>query len=466
MTDLKQQLNPMSGFILSEGAKLTDYDQSIITALYQPIIGPDALVLLNTFWNLIDQQPLISERILHTTLMNIVNLSPQAIVASRGRLEAVNLMQTWHNTDTLGEYYVYELHAPLQPQQFFTDELMSVLLLSAVESSYYQKLQQRFQLRQLRQIDGDNISQKITDVFNVSSDAFQKVASLTPKSSQRQNKATIAYDEIVAENAADFDFELLVDSLQNTGINRQTLELKRNMLFALHQTVGINELELSKYIRKTMTFDTFEINDDLLKQQVIDAYRPRNKQMAPKVADTSATLNTKVADNEVTTLPVAVQTVLRNAAELKPREFLQSVKEEKNGFPTANEVKTITDVIEANVLPLEVVNILIFYVLITLGRDNINRAYFNSIANTLSQNHISDALNALKFLGKFQREQQTKVTKKYATGRSSKKVETKPTYAKEPTPEVSASELAATKASLERLKQSRLQQDKAQGGQA
>ncbi|CAH0418511.1 DnaD domain protein [Periweissella ghanensis] len=466
MTDLNHQLNPMSGFILSEGAKLTDYDQSIITALYQPIIGPDAMVLLNTFWNLIEEQPRISERILHTTLMNIVNLAPQAIVAARGRLEAVNLMQTWHNTDTLGEYYVYELHAPLQPQQFFTDELMSVLLLSAVESSYYQKLQQRFQLRQLVQIDGDNISQKITDVFNVSSEAFQKVASLTPTPTQRQVTAKIAYDEIGANNSATFDFELIVDSLQNTGINRQTLELKRNMLFALHQTVGINELELSKYIRKTMTFDTFEINDDLLKQQVIDAYRPRPKQAkeATKIAATPTTA--KVDENELATLPVAVQTVLRNAQELNPREFLQSVKEEKNGFPTANEVKTITDVIEANVLPLEVVNILIFYVLITLGRDNINRAYFNSIANTLSQNHVADALNALKFLGKFQREQQNKVTKKYATGRSSKKVETKPTYATTPAPTVTANELAATQASLERLKQSRIQHDKAHGGQA
>lgn len=466
MTDLNHQLNPMSGFILSEGAKLTDYDQSIITALYQPIIGPDAIVLLNTFWNLIEEQPRISERILHTTLMNIVNLAPQAIVAARGRLEAVNLMQTWHNTDTLGEYYVYELHAPLQPQQFFTDELMSVLLLSAVESSYYQKLQQRFQLRQLVQIDGDNISQKITDVFNVSSEAFQKVASLTPTPTQRQVTATIAYDEIGANNSTTFDFELIVDSLQNTGINRQTLELKRNMLFALHQTVGINELELSKYIRKTMTFDTFEINDDLLKQQVIDAYRPRPKQ-AKEATKTAATPTTaKVDENELATLPVAVQTVLRNAQELNPREFLQSVKEEKNGFPTANEVKTITDVIEANVLPLEVVNILIFYVLITLGRDNINRAYFNSIANTLSQNHVADALNALKFLGKFQREQQNKVTKKYATGRSSKKVETKPTYATTPAPTVTANELAATQASLERLKQSRIQHDKAHGGQA
>ncbi|MCM0598621.1 DnaD domain protein [Periweissella fabalis] len=464
MTDFKQQLNPMSGFILSEGAKLTDYDQSIITALYQPIIGPEAMVLLNTLWNLIDQKPLLSERILHTTLMNIVNLSPQAIVIARGRLEAVNLMQTWHNVDTLGEYYVYEMHAPLQPQQFFTDELMSVLLLSAVESSYYQKLQQRFQLRQLAKIDGENISQKITDVFNINSEAFKTVADLPTNPVQRQTNATIAYDEIVTKNKATFDFELLVDSLQNTGINRKTLELKRNMLFALHQTMGINELELSKYIRRTMTFDTFEINDDLLKQQVIEAYRPQNKQgIETNKVDVSS--STSLSENEISSLPVAVQTVLRNAQELKPREFLQSIKEEKHGFPTTNEVKTITDVIEANVLPLEVVNILIFYVLITLGRDNINRAYFNSIANTLSQNRITDALKALKFLGKFQREQQNKVTKRYATGRANKKVETKPTYVDTPAPKVTASELAATKASLNRLKKSRLQQDKVRGGQ-
>lgn len=462
MAEQQTHLNPMSGFILSEGAKLTDYDRTVIYALYQPILGPDATILLTTFWNLLTDEPMLSERMLHTELMNIVNLAPQAILAARGRLEALNLMQTWHNNDALGEYFIYELHAPLLPQQFFMDDLMSVLLLNAVGPKYYQSLQQRFKLRQLATINGDDISQKITDIFTINSETFKTVSKLTIMPDQRNQRAELEESDLINEASKSFDFELLFDALSNTGIRRDALMMKRNLFYSLHQTFGINELSLSQVIRQTMTFDTQEINDEQLKQKVVDMFANAKTGVSKEKSLAVTKVNPKPS---VIKEPKnkAVAQFLSDARELKPLEFLQSIKVQRNGYPTSNEIKTITDVVEKNVLPLQVINSLIFYVLMSLGRDNINRAYFNSIANTLSQNRLTDAYQALKFLANYQREKEKKQTKPFSGNGVYKKVESKPVY-KQPQPQtVSKAQVEATKERLARLKESRLNQADQQG---
>lgn len=462
MAELIQQLNPMSGFIVSEGAKLTDYDQAIITALYQPIIGPDATVLLSTLWNLLVDQPMISERMRHLDLLNIVNLSPQAVVVARGRLEALNLMQTWHNTDTLGEYYIYEMHAPLLPQQFFMDELMSVLLLTAVGPNYYQSLQARFQLRQLSQINGTDISQKITDVFNINSEAFKTVKQVAVPEKQRNQRAKLELDSVINVNPATFDFDLLFDSLANTGITQANLATKRNLCYTLHQTFGINELELAQVIRQTMTFDTNEIDSEQLKQRVVAMYANPNgssKELGTETK-TEISVSEQSGDPEAEAykhLKPQVKVAVRDMKELKPLEMLQSIKTKNNGYPASNEIKTVTDVVATNVIPIEVVNSLIFYVLVTLKHDNLNRMFFNSIANTLGRNHITGAIAALRFLSEYKRKKDEKGTNSFNKS-ARKKIESPLSYKKPQTPTVSAADLAATKERIAQLKAKRIQQ--------
>lgn len=457
MTEQKLQIDPMSGFIISENARLTNYDQEIINALYQPILGPEATILLTTLWNLLVDQPMLSQRILHIDLINIVNLAPQTILAAREKLEALNLLRTWHNNDTLGEYYIYELHAPLLPQNFFTDELMSVLLLTAVGPKYYQTLQQKFQLRQLVNIDGTDISKKITDVFTINSEAFKIVNTLEKLPTQRFESAQPVIEDIVVQAQQEFDMGLLFDSISNTGITKATLNQNRNLFYTLHQMFGIDELTLDQVIRQTMTFDTHEIDTNQLKQKVIELYAQKNYQtdvaVNTKSADLAANPPTKVPKNKV------LAKFLADTRELKPLEFLESVKVQNNGYVTPNEIKTITDVVGKNVLTIEVINSLIFYILTTLGRENINRAYFNSIANTLSQNRVTDAYEALKFLANYQRkkEKDKKQSSSFNGNKAYRKVETKPTYQQQ-TSKVSTKDLNATKARLAKLKENRANQ--------
>ncbi|QBO35573.1 hypothetical protein EQG49_03420 [Periweissella cryptocerci] len=465
MSGEARQLNPMSGFILSEAAYLSDFDRQVLTYLYQPIIGPNAMALFNTFWTLLDEQPRLANRRRHSDLMNLVSLSPQAIVEARGRLEAVDLIHTWHNSDALGEFYVYEMHAPLLPDQFFSDELMSVLLIDAVGSQAYKTLQAKFRLRRLLDFKGEDISQSMLDVFHLSSAAFNQAADLMDENVSRQVSAQTNQAIFSDTTDSHFDFELLLDTLQSTGLTAAQLAPYRNLIISENMVYGVNELALANIIRQTMNFDTHEINELALKQAVSDMYKTQRQTTAKaEVEQVPATPSEKTETPTTTALPATVQKIVQEAKDLSPVEFLNSIKTARHGFVTANEEKTITDLVEHNVLPMEVINILTYYVLVGMKNDNLTRTYYNSIANSLGQHKIMTAEAALADIAKFNEERAAKSKSRANNGnyrRTPRKVETTPTYEKtaeqQKTPAEIAAQKAAAEARMERLRASRAQ---------
>lgn len=459
-----RQLNPMSGFILSEAAYLSDYDRQILTFLYQPIVGPNAMALFNTFWSLLDEQPRLAKRRVHSDLMNLVSLNPHAIVAARARLEAVDLIHTWHNSDALGEFYVYEMHAPLLPDQFFSDELMSVLLIDAVGSQAYQSLQAKFRLRRLLDFKGEDVSQSMLDVFHLNSTTFDQAAQLMDKTTPRQVSAK-NNQAIFSENNSSFDFDLMLDSLQSTGLTAEQLAPYRNLIVSENMVYGVNELTLANIIRQVMNFDTHEINELALKQAVSDMYKTQRQATTAQAPAQTASEPEQKADAPTKPLPAAVQKIVQEAKDLSPVEFINSIKAARHGFVMANEEKTLTDLVAQNVLPMEVINILTYYVLVGMDNDNLSRTYFNTVANSLGQHNVTTAEGALADIAKFMEERAAK-TKARATNnggyrRATRKVETKPTYDKPAGQEKTPAEIADKKAKaaerLERLRATRTQ---------
>lgn len=443
-------VNPMSGFIISEATWLTNLDTQLFITLYQPIIGANALALLNTLWNLVDEPPRLSKRWQHNALMSMVNLGPRDLVIARQKLEAVGLVDTWHNTDTLGEFYVYQLNAPLKPAAFFNDDLMSALLLDSVGQELYQRLRKKFTLRKLVDFTGENITKKIMDVFTPSRQAFHDIEDFAlPLLETTTVKDTSSSIKLTEDS---FDFNLLFDSIKSIGISYDELNRYRNALYIQHKLYQLNELKIAEYIRYAFQLDTKTIDIEKLKFEIAKNFQNTQQGLLQK----NKLVSTEPEVNSEGRQDTKTQNIIKIAKQLSPLEFLQNIKNKKNGFVTSNEQQTINQLVELNVLPIEVINILIFYILIGLKKDNITRAYFNSLANTLSQHHITNAQGAIENL-RGNRSKKSGASQRYPS-KVTKKVEKKPVYKVNGTDasKLTEHDLAHTQAKLAKLKASRL----------
>lgn len=302
------------------------------------------------------------------------------------------------------------------------------------------------------------------DVFTINPETFKNVDKLKVDNVQRNINAKIDLKDVFENSSATFDFELLVDLLASVGIKREYLEEKRNLFYTLHQTFGIDELALSQIIKKTISFDTKELNDEQLKLNVIRFYGNSNskniiqdtKDNMDQTNDAEVSKTVNSAGKNIKMTPELKQ-LLNVTKELSPEEFLKNIKDQKDGFISNNEIKTILDVVELNLLPIEVINTLTFYILIYLNQANISRSFFNNIANNLSQNHVKDSLSAITFLANYKRKEKSKNTSKnYA--KQEKKVETKPIYKQPTTRPMQDSDVQSLKEKMEQLKSSRLNQ--------
>ena len=70
---------PMDSFTVVNKTILSDKERKILTRLYQPIIGINAISLYLTLWDCLDKQEIISDNLTHHYLVNqmMINLISQ-----------------------------------------------------------------------------------------------------------------------------------------------------------------------------------------------------------------------------------------------------------------------------------------------------------------------------------------------------------------------------------------------------
>lgn len=96
---------------------MNDTDRLVLTMLYQPLIGNQALSLYFTFWSDLDCTNVMSIEFTHRHLMNMTGFKIEEIVDARRKLEAIGLLKTAVKTTDVTTY-VYQLYAPLSPHEF------------------------------------------------------------------------------------------------------------------------------------------------------------------------------------------------------------------------------------------------------------------------------------------------------------------------------------------------------------
>ena len=92
-------ITPADTYIVVNKSIINDQDRTILTMLYQPIIGPLPIILYFSLWADLDKIELISEEYTHHNLITNMQISLHDILEARRKLEAIGLLKTFYKEE-------------------------------------------------------------------------------------------------------------------------------------------------------------------------------------------------------------------------------------------------------------------------------------------------------------------------------------------------------------------------------
>ena len=135
-----------------------------LTLLYQPLIGSKAYSLYLLLISEVEVSKVTSLKSNHERLCSITNLPLHQIKTCLRSLEAIGLLKTYVGFEQSITEYHYHLLLPLEPQFFFNNELLNVLLYRTLGQLEYDRTRFLFQVAK-KEESYDEITAKFDDVF-------------------------------------------------------------------------------------------------------------------------------------------------------------------------------------------------------------------------------------------------------------------------------------------------------------
>ncbi|MGR3741596.1 DnaD domain protein [Companilactobacillus sp. DQM5] len=383
---VENSINPMSGFLILKYSELSDVETKNLIDLYQPLVGPVAIGLYLLLWNESHKKYIVSQRPSHSQLLSLLDCDARVFYQVRIKLEALGLLKTYENEDQLGEYYIYELHNPLSPRDFFNENLLSVLLLEKIGQAAFEELSKKYKVQNNILSDSRDITKSFLDVFKLSNQDILE----TPDIIQETQKEIIVQKNntpSIKSNNNLIDWSFLGQLTSQYGITSKELEKNEEELYELHVFYGLDELELSMLIAKSINLSDHSIDIKKLNRFAQKKYENR-------INITEKVITEKTNKNQ------SSNPLINKANELIPSEFLAYEKNQKNGFVGTSETRVLRKLQNRHVLPDEVVNMLIHYVL--QKSPTLSDGLVETVANDWSQNGVNTAENALKRINDFE----------------------------------------------------------------
>jgi replication initiation and membrane attachment protein len=357
-----QELIPIDRYIVTSNGLLHEYDRKVLTFLYQPLIGSACLSLYMTLWAELEENRLWSESSTHHLLMNLLSVNLKDIYEARLKLEGIGLLKTYAKTDDSGRSFIYELHPPLSPEQFFLDGMLNIYLYRKIGKNHFSRLKRFFSIpKKPLEDDYSEVTRAFQDVF----------ASATPGSLQYMQEHA---EDLEAEPAKEFigrqdqkpiqidtstfDFEMLMAGLNESLVPQKALTKKvKEVISNLAFLYGISPLEMKNFILGAIN-ENDEIDVEDLRKGARDWYQFENYDQLPSLIN-----RTQPAVHQVqVTEPKTQEEKLIRYYETTPPIVI--FKELSGGVePSVSNLKILEEVMIKYKLPPGVVNVLIEVVL-------------------------------------------------------------------------------------------------------
>jgi replication initiation and membrane attachment protein len=361
--DSKSKFNIYSSFTLSSD------DVSVVSLLYAPLMGSDALMLYLGFTSLLERNNLKSEEITHQDFFDIYSLTPASFTKARIKLEGIGLLITYQNPDG---NYIYVVCPPLTAKNFIKDATLGLYLYAKTSKETFEFIANHFKIEVIDKAKAQNITKSFDEVYSSQIDSeytFDKFKYILGK---KPNKN-------LTINNYNFDFDFFckginLDFLGAVGITKQFREQICNLAFVYR----FSETEMidlyTESINKQNLFDY-----RLLKKKANILFSFKKNMNAPKLVskDDDVVENKELIDYLDNTSP---ETLLTDLLGDYPDKYLS----------------TIIDVYSNIDLPRGVLNAMIVKTI--KNKDSLpGLNYFKKVAETWISDNVFTTSDAIKY---------------------------------------------------------------------
>lgn len=382
-----KEIIPADRYIVSVDGPKTDYDDKVLTLLYQPLIGPICISLYVTLRNQVAEHRLSSEPVSHYYIMNLLDLGLPEIYKARQKLEGIGLLQTFVKNDGDHRFFIYRLKSPLSPQSFFSDGLLNIYLYQKIGSDHYQKLKQFFSDIRLPLEEYENITKEFQDVFS-STNAIPPYQAEDPDDAALRLVARNEPAEISVQPEK-FDFELFIEGLSPAFVNRNTVIQARDVILKLSFLYNIGPLQMQDIVLQSVD-ESKKIDIEKLRKNARDWYTIEHYQSFPRLVDK---VQSPIFHSGIDEPKTHEERLIRYFETVSPRQVLEDMSE--GSEPSNTELKLIEDIMLKQKLEPGVVNVLIHYCMLRTDK-KLNRGFVETIASHWARKKVKTVKEAME----------------------------------------------------------------------
>lgn len=379
---MKENILPADTYIVLNKTILRDEDRTILTMLYQPIIGGIATNLYFTLWSNLDRSEFVSHVLTHHYLMGNMRLSIADILEAREKLEAIGLLKTYFKKDTVNSY-IYELYSPLSAYDFLGNPILSTTLYNHIGSREFERLVQYFSAPKFQYKEYVDITSSFHEVFESTTDAPFDFSGAGIK---KVTNIDLAFQTTI-------DFFNVLSLIPKGLLNEKTITPDRKeLIYQLAFIYSLKDEEMADLLSNSID-EKRMIDVELLKQNCRKYSSFENSGKLPTLVykNQPKALLHKTSD---TTLKSRTIYMFEHTS---PYDFLCS--KNKGVRPSKNELMLIEHLMLDYQLSPGVVNVLCDYVL-RINENKLTKNFVEAIASQWKKSNIKTVEEAMNFAEK------------------------------------------------------------------
>lgn len=365
------KLDSNSKFNIYSSFTLSNDDVSVISLLYTPLMGSDALMLYLGFQSLLERNNLKSEAIIHQDLFDIFAIKPNQFLNARVKLEAIGLLVSYYNEEE--KHYTYVLCPPLTAKNFIKDATLGLYLYANVRRETFDFIKKHFEIEKIDKKNLVNVTKSFDEIYSsqldndITYDKFKYILGKMPNKNLTIKDYKFNFDKFKSEINQDF---------LETGITKLFTEQICNLAFVY----GFDEMEMvSLYhdsINKSGVYDYRLLKN---KANILFVYKRNMK--APKLVSKN---DNSITNDELTSY-------LENTS---PSKLLDDVSP---NYPEKY-LQTINDIYANIDLPRGVLNCMIMKVIKDKSGELPNLVYFKRVSESWIKDNVFSTADAIKYV--------------------------------------------------------------------
>lgn len=406
---------PADPYTVMAAGYLHNFHRQVLTMLYQPIIGSQALSLYMTLWSECEQTDLNPNNLTHHSLMLGMRTNLKTIYEQRLMLEGIGLLKVYEGSEEGTKKLLYELQSPLDPHSFFEDPILNIFLFKTIGKTQYQRAKNFFSRQAFSKEGYRDISRSFDSVFQTVTmeqlHEIQKSNEITQSDTQNTRLLKEQQPLKISVKMEEFDYDLFLDGLSDSFVPKRsfTAEVKETIL-KLAFLYGINPIQMKTIVMRALN-DENKINTESLRLEAREWYQFQHHEALPTIVEKVQPIQHRELKAEPTTQE---EKLIQCFETISPRQYLKEIS--GGAEPSEADLKIIEEImIDQKLLP-GVANVLIDYVMIRLDK-KLSRNYVIKIASHWARKGVTTVKQAMDLARKeFEETRQGTTVAKARTG--------------------------------------------------